>query len=370
VVSTTRGGGQSFPRIEGPPLNVLIIRTSAMGDVVHCLPALTALRRALPRARIGWVVEKAFAPLLADHPDLDEVIVVRTREWRRELFSATARREIAGARRAMRRFAPDVALDLMGNHKGGGLAFASGARRVLGAARAFRREASSSLWIKEPVDAPGRHAVDRALAVAAAVDPAVGSGPVDFGGEKVLTREPEAARAFLAERSRPFVTLQAGAGWGNKTYPAAWWGEVARRILEQTSMPAWVPIAPGEEGLAREVAAASDGAARTVDATAFGFLAALLRASRLLLGGDTGPLHLAHALGTPVLCLIGPTDPERNGPYGAADRVLWKRLPCSCCYKRYAEPRACLLNLAPTEVAARAVELLSSPRPAARSVNV
>ena len=331
-----------------------------MGDIVHCLPVLSALRRSLPQARIGWVVEKTFASLLAGHPDIDELIVVRLREWRKHLGSRAAWREMRAARDAMRRFAPDVALDLMGNHKGGLIALASGAPRTLGAARGFRREASSALWINQRVPTPGTHAVDRALAVLAGLDGESSSTPVDFGGDKILPDCPEDARAFLAERSRPMVTIQAGAGWGNKTYPSIWWGEVAHELQQRADVSVWVPIAPGEEHLAREVVAASAGAAHSVDATAFAFLAALLRASSLVLGGDTGPIHLAHALGAPVLCLIGPTDPERNGPYGAGDQVLFKRLPCSYCYKRYDEPKACLLNISPKEVVSSALAILQS----------
>ncbi len=362
-------------------LNILIIRTSAMGDVVHCLPVLSALRRGSPRARIAWVVERTFAPLLEDHPDIDHLIVVRTREWQKNLLSPATRREIADLRRALRRFAPDVALDLMGNHKSGVIAWLSGAPRRVGAARPFRREASSAIWINQPVDSPGRHAVDRALAVLAGIDLPAGGGPraerprgggqaeyrADFGGDKILSRVPDDARAFLEGQTRPFVVIQAGAGWGNKIYPAARWGEVARELRERTQMAVWVPIAPGEEHLAQEVVEASGGAARSVEAFGLAFLAAVLRASRLVLGGDTGPLHLAHAIGTPVLCLIGPTDPERNGPYvppevaireSVADLVLFKRLPCSYCYKRYAEPKACLLNISAQEVADRAIVAL------------
>lgn len=333
-----------------------------MGDIVHCLPVLSALRRDLPGARIAWVVEKTFAPLLVDHPDVDELIVVRLRQWRKDLFARAVRREMGAARTAMRRFSADVALDLMGNHKGGLIARLSGAPRIVGASRPFRREASSAIWINQPVDTPGVHAVDRALAVVAGWRPELRAAAVDFAGEKILARIPEGAATFLAERRRPFVTIQAGAGWGNKTYPGEWWGEVARTVSARADVDVVVPIAPGEDHLAAAVVDSSAGTAFSVEAQAFPFLAALLRASRLVLGGDTGPLHLAHALGTPVLCLIGPTDPARNGPYSAPDRVIWKRLPCSNCYKRFAEPRACLLNISPAEVANRALAIL---RPAA-----
>ena len=348
-------------------MNVLIVRTSALGDVVHALPVLAALRRGLPRARIGWVVEERFAPLLAGHPQIDELLVVRLRAWRRRPFAATVRREVGAARAALRRFGADVALELMGNHKGGILARWSGARRIVGPSRPYRREKSSALWINEPVDAPGPHAIDRALDLL----PALGldRAPVDLGGGQ-LPRDDAGAEASLGRRPAPFVAIQAGAGWGNKTYPAAWWGRVARGIRDRTGIEARVPVAPGEEDLAREVVAASGGAARTVDAGPLPLLTALLARSRLVLGGDTGPVHLAHALGTPVVCVLGPTDPERNGPYGAAAGgasaggaaagVLWHRLPCSNCYRRFAEPKACLLTIPPAAVTERAVELLET----------
>ena len=336
-------------------MRILIVRTSAMGDVVHCLPVLSALRRKLPKARIGWVVEEGFAPLLADHPELDERIVVRMRAWRRRLTSAAAWREMRTARAAIRSFDADVAFDLMGNHKGGFLTWLSGARRRIGAPRNGRRERSSAIWINEPVEVDGIHAVDRALGLVAALD--ADPRPADFGGEYLFPHVPVEARKLLEAQARPYVVIQAGAGWGNKTYPPAWWGAVARTLRQQADLDAWVPIAPGERHLAEGIVDASDGAARSVDAS-LPFLAALIRQSRLVLGGDTGPIHLAHAIGAPVLCLIGPTDPERNGPYEAPERVLWHRLPCSGCYKRFAEPKACLLNLTPEVVSAKALELL------------
>ncbi len=338
-------------------MNVLIVRTSAMGDVVHCLPVLRGLRRALPEARIGWVVEEVFAPLLEGHPDLDAVFPVRLRPWRKGLFSRPVRREMKAALRAIRGFKPDVALDLMGNHKSGFVAWLSGARRIVGARRRDRREPASAIWINEPVALRAAHVVDRALEIGAALG--VEASPADFGGELLLPEVPKETAAFLAERRRPYVLIQAGAGWGSKTWPPAFWGEVAERLTAEALVEVWVPVAPGEEHLARSVAASSRGTARTVDASPFAALAALVRGSALLLGGDTGPLHLAHALGTPVVAVMGPTDPRRHGPYGAPGRALTHRLPCSFCYKRFPEARACLLGVAPAEVAARGLELLA-----------
>lgn len=348
-------------------MNILLIRTSAMGDVVHSLPVLHALRRAHPEARIGWVVEKAFAPLIQGHPGLDEVFPVKMRGWRKGLGKSAIRREIRTAMGSIRSFQADVAIDLMGNHKAGLLARLSGARRIVGPRKQDRREPSSAFWVHEGVPVDAEHAVDRALAIVRGFGT---TEEADFGGSHILPNAPAAARQFLAEREKPYVLIQAGAGWGNKTWPPAFWGDVARRLATEDNVEVWVPVAPGEEHLAEAVAASSQGCARTVDAGPWDVLTALIRGSRLLLGGDTGPLHLADALGTPVLAVMGPTDPRRHGPYSQMDRVVVEPLPCSFCYKRLSEARACLLRIAPANVAGRAREILGQKvatcRPAGR----
>lgn len=341
-------------------MNVLIVRTSALGDVVHSLPVLTALRRHLPDARIGWVVEEAFAPLLAGHPWIDELIPVRLKAWRRTPGSRETRREVTAAVGRMRSFRADVALNLMGNHKGGILCALSGARRRIGLARRARREPSSVLWDTQTAEPSGRHAVDRALANLAPLG--VPAEPADFGGEHLLT---ESAPGAGGERSRerpgePFCLLHPGAAWGNKVYPPERWAAVTRRLREATGLATRVALSPspGERRLATRIAELSDGAASTIDAADLPTLGRLSRRARLVLGGDTGPTHLAHALGTSVLCLMGPTDPGRHGPYGHPERALARRLPCSFCYRRYDATKACLLELRPADVVERAAAIL------------
>lgn len=338
-------------------MNILIIRTSALGDIVHSLPVLSALRRHYPEARIAWVAEKVFAPLLHDHPHVDTVFEVRMRGWRQSLGSAQTRREVRRTWAAIRRFKADVAIDLMGNHKGGLLACLSGARNTVGARRRDRREGSSAIWLRQRLPTPSRHAVDRYLDLLAALE--IPRQPADFDPDHILPHLPDSAHGVLQQCPTSFVTIQAGAGWGNKTYPPAWWGTVAQGLADDPGIDVRVPIAPGEEHLAEAIVEASDGAAKAIDAKGFPLLAALLRRSALVLGGDTGPIHLAHALGRPVVSVIGPTDPWRNGPYNDPDSVLWKELPCSNCYKRYAEPRACLLSISPSQVLAKARQRLA-----------
>lgn len=341
-------------------MNILLIRTSALGDIVHCLPVLAALRAALPEARIAWLAERVWAPLLAGHPDLEATLEVDTKGWRRRPLAGATRRGLAGLRAALRAFRPDVAIDLMGNFKGGFLAWLSGAPRRIGAAGGGRREGASAFFINEKVELRGAHAIDRALELLAPLGVAK-PALVDLGGGRLLEDPPPATRQMLADRQaggKKLVLLQAGAGWANKMYPLASWAAVARGLAADGA-DVVLPSAPGEERLVAELAELSGGAARVVDAKPFPVLAALIRGCRLFLGGDTGPLHLAHALGAPVLCLIGPTDPRRNGPYGAPDKVVFAELPCSYCYKRFAETKACLLQHPPERVLERARALLA-----------
>ncbi len=300
------------------------------------------------------------APLLAGHPDLDELLVVRLRAWRRRPLRPATWREVGGLLAALDRFAPDVALDLMGNHKAGLLAALSAAERRVGAARRDRREPSSAVWMTERArrleGSAGRHAVDRALSLLAHLG--LPAAPADFGGDKLFPAVPPEAERRLAAVEGPFALLHPGAGWVNKRYPPAWWGEAARRLADSGGPPTLVAVARGEEGLAAEVAAAGGGAVREVPAADLATFAALARRAALVLGGDSGPLHLAHALGAPVLMLMGPTDPERTGPYGAPERALFRLLPCSFCHRRFDAAKACLLDIPPAAVAARALALL------------
>ena len=335
---------------------VLLVRTSALGDIVHCLPALRALREHLPTAYIGWVVEDVFAPLLDQDPDIDEVLTVRTRRWRESLLAAATWRDIGGAFRRIRNFDAEVVLDLMGNHKAGVLAAMSWSDRRIGLERGSRREPSSALWLSESVPSTGPHAVDRALAVASAI----GSSThfKGFAPEKILA----GAGSHKFNESGDYAVIHPGAAWPNKQYPADRWGAVAAELGRRTGWKILISAGPGEAGMAEELGRSSRDTARRAPAENLPSLVALLAGARLVLGGDTGPLHLAHALEVPTLFIHGPTDPARSGPYGAPQRALWHRLPCSFCHRGFSEVKPCLLNLAPEQIVERALELSRCPK--------
>lgn len=337
---------------EAAPSRILIVRTSAMGDVVHTLPLAHALRRHLPAARIGWVVERAFAPLLEGSSALDEVLVVALRQWRRRPFARDTWRELTSFLRRMHAFSPDLVIDAMGNHKSGLLAALSLADRRLGARRRDRREPSSALWISEPVALRGEHAVDRTLSLLRGLG--IVDHEVDFGGDEILSSaEPSEAT--------PPLLIHPGAGWRNKEYPPQRWARVADRLTAATGLELAVLSGPGEERLADRVAAQAE-SVRILPAPSLDSLTGHLRRARLLLAGDTGPLHLARAVGTDVLCVLGPTDPARTGAYDSPAGNLAHVLPCSFCYKRFDAPKACLLAIDPSTVADRALQLLGPER--------
>ena len=330
---------------------ILLIRTSALGDIVHCLPALRALREHLPQARIGWVVEEVFAPLLTRDPDLDQVLTVRARQWRKSLLSPRTWRDIRSTLRRIRDFDADVVLDLMGNHKAGVLAALSWCDRRIGLERRLRREPSSALWLSESVTTKRPHAVDHALAVAAGLG--ASTGFQGFAREKVLAA---AAHVDVPERG-DYAVIHPGAAWANKRYPTKSWGAVAAELARHTGWKILISTGPGEEDLADELVRSSEGTAEPASANSLPSLIALLAGSRLVLGGDTGPLHLAHALAVPTVFVHGPTDPVASGPYGAPERAIWHQLPCSFCHRVFSEVKPCLLNLPPARIVERALEV-------------
>jgi len=326
---------------------ILLVRTSALGDIAQSLPVLAALRRALPAAKLGWVVDESFASLLAGHRHLDELFPVPLRRWRRT--SSGRARELVRFVRRLRSFGASIALDLMSNHKGALLARLSGARRRIGLRGPERREPSSHLWLNELVAAAGPHSVERALGTLAALG--LTSQAVDFA--------PQAIRC--GEDTVPdgeYVFLHPGAAWGNKRYPPAHWGAVARRVAAASGLPIRVGAAPAETALADAVVAAAGRGATRLDAPDLARLVGAIRGARLVLAGDTGATHLARAFGRPQVAVHGPTDPALHGPWQRPGAIVVQRLPCSFCHRRMDEAKACLLRLEPERVAAAALAAL------------
>ena len=315
----------SFP---SPLKSLLIVRLGAMGDVIHTLYAVSALRAAFPELHIGWAIEKSWAELLcaqgADgcgarsqlRPVVDCVHLLNTKGWRRSLTAPRTWKEMASECRAIRGRQYQVAADFQGAMKSAVVARSARAQLTIG--MEDPRERPSRLFYQRRVLTQGTHVVEQYRLLAQAIG---GAGLPFLRPEFPHDDQAEAAIAKkLGEGDGNLVILNPGAGWGAKQWPAERYGLVAKALAADGMKPI-INFSSAERDLALQVESASEGRAVPL-ALSMGELVALTRRARLFIGGDTGPMHLAAALGAPVVALFGPTDPARNGPYGTQSVVL------------------------------------------------
>ena len=313
-------------------MRVLIVRLGALGDVVHTIPVAAALRRRFPDAAVDWVIDERHAALLELVPGLDRRLVLRTR-------GRSAPAAWWTLRRALREVRYDVALDVQGLAKSALAARLSGARRVIGFPAPLLREGWAR-WLYTETAGAGRpgHVVDRNLGILGAFGAAEGGWT--FPLRAAASPAVDALRRRLGPRGGGPVVINPNAAWPAKRWPAARYGAVAAHVGRAYGRPCVVIWGPGEEARAAAVVAASGGAAVPAPPTGLVELAALLQAGALLVSGDTGPLHLAAALGTPVVGLYGPSDPVRNGPWSPDDEVVSAFPDCACAARRAGAGRA------------------------------
>jgi heptosyltransferase-1 len=306
-------------------VKALVVRLSSIGDVIHTLPSAAALHR--QGWNVGWLVEPLSRPLLDANPAVSTVTVAPPAR----VFRLSSARSAATRLRA-ERF--DVALDFQGLWKSAGWARVSGAPRALGFGGAWRREPASALLAGEKAAVPAEaiHVIDKNLALLRLLG-IEALGLREFPLPAAGVEQESVARQLAGLGMGTFAVLNAGGGWRNKLWPAERFGAVAIGLRDR-GLRSLVTWGPGEEGLADQVVAQSDAAAVRCFPTTLLELAAILRRARVVVAADTGPLHLACAVGTPVVGIFGPTDPARNGPWARADQVVRHAPSCAPCHKR------------------------------------
>ena len=330
----TGGAAEPEPgRHAAEPARVLFIRLSAIGDVINALPALAALRRGLPRARIGFAVEDRASELIAEHPHVDRIHVTPRRRWAHQLKNplrwGTLLREIGAFRRELRAERYEVALDCQGNWKGALHGLASGAPRRIGFGRHHCRD-WSHLFSHERVSPPPSplHRVEKFLLL---VETLVGRAPRGNRGGSYALPEAEGSRRRAdgfraAARLGAYLVIHPGtsdSGRAKRWIPERF-GQLAERIGAAHPLRAVVTWGPGERGLAERVVATAAGhAILSIETPTLLDLAEILRPARLFIGCDSGPLHLASALAVPTVALFGPKDPRVYGPRSPAHRVVY-----------------------------------------------
>lgn len=344
---------------------------SAMGDIVHSLPAVAALRKAFPTAMIGWAVEDRWLDLLSSRsafgdaqrsaakPLVDTIHIVNTRSWRNAPLASATWRNIHYVVRELRAQKYDLAVDMQAAIRSALLGKFSHAPWRVGFAKP--REAPAKLFYTEIVQTPALHVVEQGLQLAQAItggECAAAEFPLPCDREASVWCEEQLQMLGVQE----FAIVSPGAGWGAKCWPAERHGEVAK-ALKKEGFSVLVNAGPGEEALVERLVEASGGAAQRVSCSLAQLIALTWRA-RLFIGGDTGPVHLAAALSIPVVAIYGPTNPARNGPFGPGGtnsiiKVL--RSPESrTSHARHRAPEEGLLQITTEQVIEAALALLRS----------
>jgi lipopolysaccharide heptosyltransferase I len=333
-------------------LKLLIVRLGALGDIVHAIPVAAALRRTWPDARIDWLV----APR---HREILELVLSIDR---RIAFEDRASLSIV---RQLRRARYDAALDLQGLIKSAVIARLAGASRTIGFNRKYARESLAARFYTEAYDPGGdgiyarsetRHVVRINLGLLERLG--IANPAIEFP----LAIAPSAvADALRAQAGGRYAILNPGAAWPNKRWPPDRLAALARALRDRHQLASVIVWGPGERGLAEQAVAAADGAAILSPATAIADIVALARGAALMVSGDTGPTHLAAAVGTPLVGIYGPTRPERNGPWLPDDETVSRAASCECHHLRECRRgRMCLLDIEVSEVLAAAERRLAA----------
>lgn len=319
---------------------VLIVRLGSLGDIVHAIPAAAAIRRAFPQSSVDWLVDVRQREVLELVPVVDRRISVNTSR-------AGSLWSVLGD---LRRTGYDVALDLQGLLKSAALARLSGASRVIGFPADLLRERAARFLYTETAGDVAPHVIDKNLSMLKAVGirmPAI-EYPLEDRNPAIAN---EGRLRLGIPEGAPFVVINPGAAWPNKRWPPVYFAEVARGLAERHGLRSLVLWGPGEEQLAQNVVTAADGASAVSPPTTVADLVSLTKAATLMISGDTGPMHIAAAVGTPLVGIYGPTDPQRNGPWAEDDLVVSRYRSCVCHYQRQCRISGrCLLDISPREV--------------------
>jgi len=389
-------------------VNILIVKLSAIGDVIHTLPALAALRRCYPVADITWVVEEASADLLAGHPALNRVIVSRRKTWMKEIRRgriAAPLKEIHAFFKALRSHPYDLVIDFHGLLKSAVIVAASGGRRKLG--YDSMQEFSGLFYNEKIPEEMGRHAVDRYLdfvrhlAEGRKDGGACLAGPPEFtiaieeeqksrvaamldehaamlrsheAGYPPLLRTPhpfpagdrpgaetESGGEAMQEGELRFVAINPVAFWETKLWEEEKFAELCDRIRVELGIG--VVLTAVEAGpLDRIRSRMKTEAVNLGGRTTLRELACLYRQAALLVTTDSGPMHLAAAMRTRAVALFGPTDPARTGPYGPGHRIIRRELPCMPCFRKHCEDPRCMTEISVNEVFSAVKEMIRKRR--------
>lgn len=331
-----------MPERDGDAVRVLIVKTSALGDIIHALPVLSYLHQAAPGIEVDWLVEEAFRDLLSGNPLISELHGVKTRVWRKRPFQRETRQEIAALTRQLRARKYDLVFDIQGNLKSGIMTLLAGAPVRVGFAADRLQERANLLFTNRRVPAQPQdyHITDQYLRVVSALFDA-SSETMELTTDIATDAAQEtAAEEFVAQlpAGKRFL-LHQGTTWDTKYWYEAGWVELGKGLLERypgaTVLFSWGNYA--ERAVVCGYAAQIGPGARVIERYPLKTLAALLKRVDLVVGGDTGPVHLAAAVGTRTVSLYRASDGRRSGPRGGCHAIIQAPMPCTSCFRTRCE---------------------------------
>lgn len=330
---------------------ILIVKLSSLGDIVHTFPAFKAIRDNYPESKICWVVERSGAEILKSLQGLDEIIIFDTLNWRKKPFSLGTLKELAESTRKLRKEKFDIAIDFQGTLKSSFITFISNAKERIGFGRGNLREPISSIfYTKKAEKFPDNiHVILKNLLLLEIIG--IRESFPFFPKIRLDADLPEDLN-FDREHT---IILNGGGGWETKIWVKGRWRELALRIKELGYEPLflWGNILE-KERMEEE----SKGDIPIAPFLTIPQLMKLISLSRLVISGDTFPLHIADALGIPVVGIYGPSSPFRNGPISKNSRIVFHELSCSFCYKRKCKDLECMKRIDVESVLQKVKEIL------------
>ena len=339
---------------EGPEkLNILIVKLSAIGDVIHTLPSLAALRRLYPDAHITWVIEEDSSDIIEGHPCLDRVIISRRKKWLRSLKRLHDVRktidEMASFVATLRDRKYDLVVDFHGLMKSSLVVLLSGGRRKLGY---DSMQELSGLFLGEKIhEDMNKHAVDRYLDLPRHLGANVEKPEFAIHiGEENRNRVDNLLKESGISMEDSFVSVNPVAFWDTKLWENDKFARLCDRITEELEMKIVFTGGHNRKTVEHIQSLMNSPSVDLAGRTTLRDLAYLYKLSDIIITTDSGPMHVSAAVGTPTVALFGPTDPARTGPYGKGHTVIRKNLPCSPCFLKKCETKKCMKEISVEDV--------------------
>jgi len=344
-------------------MRILILKTSALGDIIHALPVLDYLHQVAPGVRIDWVVEEAFLELLSGNPLIDRLITVSFKRWRKAPFAPRTLREIGAFRKRIQEREYDLVFDIQGNFKSGLVCWLANSKRKIGFSRDNMQEQLNGLFTDQKVvlRPDDRHATIRYLRIVSApfnADPAGLTLMTDIH----TAHEDEAAGRIVSQTgSGPVLLFHTGTTWQTKLWHEAGWISLAHSLLRcypaATLLLSWGN--ESERETAVHIVQQVGARAQVLERLPLKRFAALLKRVDVVVGGDTGPVHLAAVVGTATVSFYRCTDGSLNGPQGDRHVIVQSPLACTKCLKKTCERNEeCIGSITPQAIASGVEHLL------------